>query len=130
MRFFVDESISPRLAFLLNDAGHDAVSARSEGLESAADAAVLDFSSVQHRVLITADTDFGALLARGHRREPSVILFRGVISRRATAQVATLLANLDQVESELSAGAIVVIGDGRLRVRTLPIVPESSDPDQ
>jgi hypothetical protein len=31
------------------------------------------------------------------------------------------LANLDAVTDDLDAGAIVVIGDGRLRVRRLPI---------
>jgi|GEM_PF-5386323 len=32
-----------------------------------------------------------------------------------------LLANLDQITADLNKGAAVVLGDGRVRVRRLPI---------
>ena len=47
------------------------------------------------------------------------MLFR--LSWRPTAQVALLLANLDEIIPVLERGAIVVIEPLRLRVRTLPI---------
>jgi hypothetical protein len=36
---------------------------------------------------------------------------------------ALLLANVDQLETTLTEGALVVIGDNRLRIRSLPIEP-------
>jgi hypothetical protein len=62
-----------------------------------------------------------ALLARSGDVFPSVVLFRGEVTRRLQAQAELLLANLVQVEGDLAAGALVVIGDGRVRVRRLPI---------
>jgi predicted nuclease of predicted toxin-antitoxin system len=73
------------------------------------------------RVLLTLDTDFGTLLARSGDAVPGVVLFRGAVTHRPDRQVALLLANLDQFEPDLLAGALVVIGDNRVRVRRLPI---------
>ena len=75
----------------------------------------------QDRVLITLDTDFGALIALSGARLPSVVLLRGEVTRRPDRQVALLLANLDQIEYDLGVGSVVVIGDDRLRIRRLPI---------
>lgn len=121
MRFLLDESLSPRVARILNDAGHDTVHARDHALTSAADPVVLQAAVDDTRVLLTLDTDFGTLLARSGDTLPSVILFRGEVTRRPERQAALLLANLDQFEPDLVTGALVVIGDNRIRVRPLPI---------
>lgn len=121
MRFLLDESLSPRVAAILNAAGHDAVHARDHGLTSATDPLVLQAAVEDTRVLLTLDTDFGTLLARSGDAVPSVVLFRGEVTRRPDRQAALLLANLDQFEPDLIAGALVVIGDNRIRVRPLPI---------
>jgi hypothetical protein len=72
-------------------------------------------------VLLTLDTDFGSLLAHSRAALPSVVLFRGEVTRRPEGQAILLLANLDQFEADVTQGALVVIGDGRLRIRSLPI---------
>jgi predicted nuclease of predicted toxin-antitoxin system len=121
LRFLLDEGLSPRVAQLLSEAGHDAVHARDIGLTSAADPVVLQAAVDDERVLVTLDTDFGTLLARSGDAIPSIILFRGEVTRRPAGQARMLLANLDQLEPELADGALVVIGDNRIRVRSLPI---------
>jgi predicted nuclease of predicted toxin-antitoxin system len=74
-------------------------------------------------VLVSADTDFGTLLARSGDTAPSVVLLRRTQGRRA-AQIADLLtANLPQLETDLAAGAVVVIRDDNLRIRLLPFPP-------
>ena len=88
---------------------------------SAADPVVLAAALSQGRVLLTLDTDFGALLALSGARQPSVVLFRGEVTRRPEGQARLLLANLDQIAGALVEGAVVVIGDGRVRVRRLPV---------
>lgn len=121
MRFLLDESISRRVAQPLIEAGHDAVHASALGLTSAPDPIVLQAAVDDDRVLLTLDTDFGTLLAHSGHTVPSIVLFRGDVTRRPDRQAQMLLANLDQFEADLLEGALVVIGDNRVRVRALPI---------
>ncbi len=122
MRFLVDQNRSPRLAELLNDAGHDAVHTLDVGLEQADDDAVLALADAEHRVVVTGDTDFGALLAVARARSPSVILFRARHLPRASDQAQIILRYLDDLANDLSEGAVVVITDDRIRVRRLPLL--------
>ncbi len=99
--------------------GHDAVHVLSLGMAGAADEAIFEFAVRERRVLVAQDTDFGTLLATRRAAAPSVVLFR---TRRRSAPVlsAMVLANLDQLAEDLTAGAIVVFDDARIRVRRLP----------
>src|SRR5437588_9950670 len=74
---------------------------------------------VLHRQQLVAA--FGGLLARSGASTPSVILIRRLAGRRAAEQAAIILANLDQVAEDLTAGAIVVLHEDSLRVRRLPM---------
>lgn len=121
MRFLVDECVSPLVVERLVVAEHDAVHVHAVGLTGQPDSVVLDTAAADHRVLVTLDTDFGALIAHSHAELPSIVMFRGEVTRQPAAQAALLLANLDQFDVDLTEGAIVVIGDDRVRVRRLPI---------
>ena len=123
MRLLLDNNLPPRLATLLRDAGHDAEHVRDHGMQAAADEDVLALARQQHRTLISADTDFGTLLARTGAGAPSIILLRRSTPRRAEQLATLLLANLDQLTEDLLAGAIVVVTDVDLRIRRLPIPP-------
>ena len=70
------------------------------------------------------DMPFGELLAadRGATR-PSVVLLRSADRLTSDEQAALLAANLSAVADELEAGAIVTIARGRMRIRSLPILP-------
>lgn len=76
MRFLIDECVSPRVGALLAEAGHDAVHLRDLGLLGATDEAVMASAAAESRVLVSADTDFGELLATSAAELPSVILLR------------------------------------------------------
>ncbi len=123
MRFLVDNNLSPVVATGLRAHGHNAEHVRDYGLAAAPDEVVLERARQEQRVLISADTDFGTLLASSGADEPSVLLVRRISGRRATQIVAILVANLDAIADDLASGAVVVVGEDWLRVRPLPIPP-------
>lgn len=73
------------------------------------------------RVLVSADTDFGEMLARSGDTVPSVLLLRRHESRRVSQLAELILINLEAIESDLASGALVVFDGARIRIRSLPI---------
>lgn len=126
MRFLVDASMSPVVVQDLREAGHEAMHVGEVLQLNAPDDEILDYAAEDARIVVAADTDFGDLLASTQGSGPSVVLFHRQTGRRPTEQAAILLANLDEVEADLTTGAIVVIEERRVRVRMLP-VSHSSD---
>lgn len=69
MKFLIDAALSPLLAEQLRRAGHDAVHVRDFDLTAAEDPVMFARSADEGRVLVSVDTDFGAMLAASARDE-------------------------------------------------------------
>jgi predicted nuclease of predicted toxin-antitoxin system len=115
MKLLADECFDERLAVQLRAEGHDVVRVPAgSGLN---DLAVAELAEREDRVLLTQDTDFGAIaLKRGSPRS-------GVVIVRASVgdidRVARRLARLiERAGRDLSA-AITVLDDRRVRSRPI-----------
>jgi len=121
MRVLVDNALSPLVAERLRGGGHDATHVRDYGLEAAADADVLALAEREGRAILSADTDFGALLALWGKTRPSFVLLRRSVGNHPREQASLLLKLLARFEVELNEGSVLTVTDDRVRIRPLPI---------
>jgi len=121
MKFLVDNALSPSLAIRLRENGHDAIHVRDLGMAVASDEEIFDFAAKEGRVILSADTDFGTILAFRRISKPSVVIFRQ--SNKKPENVASLfLKNLPSLTEFLMKGYVVIFEDRRMRLRKLPII--------
>lgn len=121
MKFLIDNALSPVVAVGLRKIGYDAVHLRDRRKQEALDSEVWDWARKEDRVVVTADTDFGALSAFWNSSKPSIALFRARRYRRPSQQLEILHSKLPEFMDDLAAGSIVVVEDKRIRVRRLPL---------
>lgn len=63
MKFLIDNALSPSVALALRSEGHNVLQVRDINLQRANDEVIIRRASDEDRILISADTDFGSLLA-------------------------------------------------------------------
>lgn len=122
MKFLADMGVSGRVVEWLRTNGHDAVHLRDQGLQRLADGLIFAKAASEGRIVLTFDLDFGEILAHSGGQMVSVVLFRlnNATTPFVIRRLETVLADTAEV---LLSGAIVVLEDGRYRIRRLPLAP-------
>ena len=121
MRLLLDANLSPTIGTGLDAAGHEVVHVGDIGLLHASDAEIMEYASTDDRIIVTADSDFAAMLAVAGAKGPSVVQLRGVAEMKPETHLQLLVENLPTVVEDLQAGAVVSLSPSRLAVRHLPI---------
>ena len=113
--------ISPESVRYLRDRGFDAVHLHELGLDRLSDADVVDKAQREDYVILTHDLGFGELLALSGASLPTVVIFR-LRSMRPSNLNRYLEILVNEHGRALTEGAILSVGEQRIRVRKLPVV--------
>jgi predicted nuclease of predicted toxin-antitoxin system len=89
-------------------------------MQKATDSEVFPRASQEDRIVISAETDFGTLIALRNEEKPSIILVRRG-PKRPAVQLRLLLGAMPVIEDPLGEGSIVVIEEKGIRVPRLPV---------
>lgn len=119
-RLLLDQGAPRSTAQILNAQGWDVLHVGEVGMSKADDRAILEYAGREHRVCVTLDADFHAILALAGSAGPSVIRLRreGLDGERLAR---LLTAIWPKIEARLTKGALVTVTEHALRVRHLPI---------
>ena len=117
MRLVIDENMSPVIATLLRNYGHDVIAVAEES-PRLPDPAVMEWAVREDRILATSDNDFGALIYHlGLPSPPAVVLFR--VANLSGPELIGFVADTLREERDWE-GFFWVAETGGIRRRQLP----------
>jgi predicted nuclease of predicted toxin-antitoxin system len=112
--------ISPTTGTYLAELGYDTIHLLNENMETASDSEILYKAIHEKRIILTHDLDFGKLLATAGTKSPSVVIFR--LKNMRPENVNRFCDRIiDRFADALEKGAILSVGDKRIRCHQLPI---------
>lgn len=120
MKILIDMNLSPEWVVVFAKHGITAVHWSTVGNPRAEDTVLMDWARADDFVVFTHDLDFGAMLALTQAESPSVIQVRSQDVSPAHLEKAVIDV-LRTYESLLEAKALIVLDEGRSRVRILPL---------
>jgi predicted nuclease of predicted toxin-antitoxin system len=116
MKFLVDRYAGRRLADWLRSEGHDVIESCERGSDPG-DRTLLELAAGEGRVLVTIDTDFGALVFVEGMPHCGVVRLPDVM---ADARIALMQQVLERHSPEVETGAIITVRGGRIRISQPP----------
>ena len=120
MKILIDMNLSPDWVSAFEAANIEAVHWSTIGDPRAEDIEIVAYARANSYIVFTHDLDFGMILALTNAAGPSVIQVRTqdiLPSRLAN----TLISVINDNESALEQGALIVVDEARARVRILPL---------
>ena len=126
MKILVDMNLSPEWLEVLRQQGWEAAHWSTIGSPKAPDAEVLTWAAEHRHVLLTQDLDFAQLLVGIRGRGPSVVLLR-MGDELDVEQRNRVCRAIQAVSDSLETGALLVVKQGRYRLRRLPLFPDDEN---
>jgi predicted nuclease of predicted toxin-antitoxin system len=116
----LDANLPPSLVARLAENGIRATHIGARNLGQASDEFLVEHARERGEILVTHDLDFSRILAASGESSPSVIILR-IRLPLPGALAAAIRTAVQHAEADLLAGAIVMVEDGAIRVRALPV---------
>ena len=124
IRILLDQGLSRSAADYLRKIGWDVIHTAEANLSRSTDTEILEHARQSHRILVTLDADFHALLAVSNADSPSVIRIRQEGLRGP--ELADLLEQvMEKVNPQLQYGALVTVTRTTIRIHRLPVIREN-----
>jgi len=120
MKILIDMNLSPDWVAAFAAQAIESVHWSTIGDPRAEDEHIMDWARTNDYVVFTHDLDFGTILALTQVENPSVVQVRAqniLPSHLANIVIAVLREN----EALLEQGALIVVDEGKARVRILPL---------
>ena len=92
----------------------------TEACKRLADDEIVSLAAEEERTILTFDLDFAELAFNRRQPLPSIVIYR-LSDQRAYKQIERLTAALMVARPALENGAIVIVDDGKVRIRDLPL---------
>ncbi|MGI8494092.1 MAG: DUF5615 family PIN-like protein [Pyrinomonadaceae bacterium] len=120
MKILIDMNLSPDWTAAFAAQNIESVHWSTVGDPRAEDIEIMEYARANGYIVFTHDLDFGTILMLTQAENPSVVQVRAqniLPSHLANTVVSVLREN----EALLEQGALVVVDEGRARVRILPL---------
>lgn len=120
MKIVIDMNLGLDWIGCLRDAGHEASHWLSIGRPDDDDADIMNWAAMNGHAVLTADLDFGTLLAASKAPWPSIIQLR--TSKTLSSYAGSIVIEaLRQARFDVEAGALLTVHSDHVRIRPLPI---------
>jgi predicted nuclease of predicted toxin-antitoxin system len=110
--------VSMRVVHWLRHHGFDTVHLRDENLQTLSDELIFQKASLENRIVLTFDLDFGEIMARSKGRSPGVILFR--LHNTRAEHVMNRLMGAFNNHPLYPENFVLTIEESRYRLRRFP----------
>ena len=120
MKLLFDQGLPRSSAEILRNKGWDIQHTGEIGMSRATDRQILEYARDEHRIVITLDSDFHAILAVENLDSPSVVRIRkeGLRGPELAELVESIWARIGQ---QLENGAMATITEKGMRIRKIPL---------
>jgi len=120
MRLLLDQGLPRSSVEILRNKGWDIQHTGEVGMSRATDRQILEYARDEHRIVITLDSDFHAILAVENLDSPSVVRIRkeGLRGSELAELVESIWARIGQ---QLENGAMATITEKAMRIRKIPL---------
>lgn len=120
MKLLLDQGLPRSSAKILRNKGWDILHTGEIGMSRATDRQILEYARDEHRIVITLDSDFHAILAVDNLDSPSVVRIRKEgLKGPELAEIVEIIGA--KIGEQLENGAMATITESAIRIKKIPL---------